>query len=112
VDPSLDNDALAILDVSLDRPCLALQELVILNCRSVSDEALLHFITSRVPTLRRVNITFDREREVDILPSLQSSVEAGLQIDITYISVAPPQFSPWQGLRDAPLVAPWTPAPH
>ncbi|KAJ7933926.1 hypothetical protein B0H13DRAFT_1700784 [Mycena leptocephala] len=86
VDPSLDNDALAILDVSLDRPCLALQELVILNCRSVSDEALLHFITSRVPTLRRVNITFDREREVDILPRLQSSVEAGLQIDITYIS--------------------------
>ncbi|KAJ6594527.1 hypothetical protein B0H19DRAFT_1225651 [Mycena capillaripes] len=100
----LDDDAFAALELSLDRPihCPALQELVIVNCRQVSDEALLRFITSRVPTLRLVNIKFDRAMEVDILPSLQSFMEAGLKTSIFYLPTAAPQFSPWLGLPDAP----------
>ncbi|KAJ7933953.1 hypothetical protein B0H13DRAFT_687223 [Mycena leptocephala] len=101
---ALDDDTLAALSVSPDHPslCPALQELVISNCRNVSDEALLHFIISRMPALRRVDVNFDREREVDILPDLQSFVDDGLKVSITHISVTPPQFSPWQGLPDPP----------
>jgi hypothetical protein len=68
----------------------------------VSDEALLHFIISRIPKLKRVDVKFDRERQIDILPGLQSFVHDGLKVFITYISVALPWFSPWQGLPDAP----------
>jgi hypothetical protein len=68
----------------------------------VSDEALLHFIISRIPKLKRVDVKFDRERQIDILPDLQSFVDDGLKVSITHISVALPRFSPWQGLPDAP----------
>jgi hypothetical protein len=101
---ALDDDTLAALSVSPDHPslCPALQELVISHCRNVSDEALLHFIISRMPALKRVDVKFDREKQVDILPDLQPFVDDGLKVSITQISVPPPQFSPWQGLPDPP----------
>ncbi|KAF8200048.1 hypothetical protein K438DRAFT_1823111 [Mycena galopus ATCC 62051] len=80
----------------------ALNELVITECRGVSDEVLLRFIVSRMPTLRRVDMNFEREMQVDILPSLQSFLEAGAQISVTYFPST--QFSPWRGLPDVP---PW-----
>jgi len=99
----LDDDVLAALDATPDRPtpCPALQELVIQYCHKVSDEALLRFVLSREPTLRLVDINFVRERQVDILPSLKSFAEAGGKTSITYITLPPPQFSPWLGLPDA-----------
>ncbi|KAF8200050.1 hypothetical protein K438DRAFT_1823113, partial [Mycena galopus ATCC 62051] len=78
----------------------ALNELVIGECCGVSDEVFLRFVTSRMPTLRRVDIKFGRKMQVDILPSLQSFLEAGAQISVTYVPST--QFSPWLGLPDAP----------
>ncbi|KAF7357924.1 hypothetical protein MVEN_00838800 [Mycena venus] len=104
-DGSLDDDVLKVLNASPEDHlihCPALQELVMLHCRKISDEALGSFIISRMPILRVVDVKFDRERQVDILPSLESFLEAGLQTSITYISLMPPQFSPWQGLPDPP----------
>ncbi|KAJ7252121.1 hypothetical protein B0H12DRAFT_1118592 [Mycena haematopus] len=103
-DGALDDDVLGVLTASQDRPthCPALKKFVMLHCRKISDEALRNFIISRVPTLEVVDVMFDREQQVDILPSLKSFVEAGLAPSITHISVTPPQFSPWQGLPDPP----------
>ncbi|KAJ7933941.1 hypothetical protein B0H13DRAFT_2650413 [Mycena leptocephala] len=99
---TLDDDVLGALNMSPDHPsfCPALQELAITSCRSISDEALFHFIISRIPTLKRVVAQFDREKQVDILPDLQSFVDDGLKVSITHISVALPRFSPWLGLPD------------
>jgi hypothetical protein len=104
VEETLDDDILGALSMSPDHPslCPALQELEISNCWNVSDEALLHFIISRIPKLKRVDVKFDRERQIDILPGLQSLVDDGLKVSITHISPPPPRFSPWQGLPDAP----------
>ncbi|KAF8200038.1 hypothetical protein K438DRAFT_1759068 [Mycena galopus ATCC 62051] len=98
-----DNDVLIELEASPLLP--ALEELVITDCREVSDDALLRFIISRMPTLKRVDIKFDRERQIDILPSLQSFLEAGAQIFVAYIAPST-QFSPWMGLPDASLFLP------
>ncbi|KAJ7846347.1 hypothetical protein B0H14DRAFT_3454434 [Mycena olivaceomarginata] len=113
---ALDDEVLAVLD---ERPvlpegtthCPALEELVIHHCRKVSDEALLRFVLSRAPTLRRVDVAFDREREVDIMPRLAPFVEAGGKVAVTYITIPPPQFSPWMGLPDAPLLPGMPPPP-
>jgi hypothetical protein len=113
---ALDDEVLAVLD---ERPvlpegtthCPALEELVIHHCRKVSDEALLRFVLSRAPTLRRVDVAFDREREADIMPRLAPFVEAGGKVAMTYITIPPPQFSPWMGLPDAPLLPGMPPPP-
>ncbi|KAJ7141085.1 hypothetical protein C8R44DRAFT_762699 [Mycena epipterygia] len=107
---ALDDDVLTgfIPSSHLHTPyCPVLQELVITRCRMISDQALLGFINCRMSDqsfspLTRVEVQFDREKQVDILPSLQPFMETGLQALITHISPAPPQFSPWQGLADAP----------
>ncbi|KAJ7354590.1 hypothetical protein DFH08DRAFT_934032 [Mycena albidolilacea] len=104
-DAIFDDEVLEALATFPDRSSHipALQEVVIHYCPNLSDEALLRFIMSR-PTLKLVDIKFDRERKVDILPSLQPFTEAGLKTSITYSSPPSiPQFSPWQGLPDAPL---------
>ncbi|KAF7343479.1 hypothetical protein MVEN_01780800 [Mycena venus] len=113
VEPTLDDEVLAVLNASPDSPahCPALEEFVIHHCRTVSDEALLRFIVSRVPTLRLVEVKFDRERQVDILPNLPSFVEAGGKTSLTYITLTPPQFSPWLGLPDMPLSLGMRPLP-
>ncbi|KAJ7933927.1 hypothetical protein B0H13DRAFT_686331 [Mycena leptocephala] len=102
VEETFDDDVLGALSVSPDHPslCPALQELEISHCRNISDEALLHFIISRIPTLKRVVAQFDREKQIDILPGLQSFVDDGLKVSITHISAVLPRFSPWQGLPD------------
>ncbi|KAF7366550.1 F-box domain-containing protein [Mycena sanguinolenta] len=106
VEVALDDEVFAALNATC---CPALEELVINSCRKVSDEVLLRFILSRVATLKLVDIKFDREREVDILPHLEPFLEAGGKASITYITLIPPRFSPWMGLPDAPppLVLPY-----
>ncbi|KAF7357892.1 hypothetical protein MVEN_00835500 [Mycena venus] len=101
--PALDDDSLAALGAH----CPTLQELVLLNCHNVSDEGLLCFIISRKPALKRIEVKFDREKQVDILPGLQSFMADGLESSITYKDI-PPLFSPWQGLPDAPNWNPWS----
>ncbi|KAJ7797549.1 hypothetical protein B0H14DRAFT_3887024 [Mycena olivaceomarginata] len=103
-DAIFDDEVLEALTTFPDRPnhCPVLQEVVIHYCPKLSDKALLRFIMSR-PTLKLVDIKFDRERKVDILPSLQPFTEAGLKTSITYSALPFPQFSPWQGLPDVPL---------
>ncbi|KAJ7797548.1 hypothetical protein B0H14DRAFT_54088 [Mycena olivaceomarginata] len=104
-DAIFDDEVLEALTTFPDRPshCPALQDVVVIYCPKLSDEALLRFIMSR-PTLKLVDIKFNRERKVDILPSLQPFTEAGLKTFITYSSpLSLPQFSPWQGLPDAPV---------
>ncbi|KAJ6507348.1 hypothetical protein C8R47DRAFT_1192058 [Mycena vitilis] len=78
-DDPLDDGFLATLTSSPAILCPALQELAIPSARNVSDDAVLRFILSRVPVLRLIEINFDRLMQVDILPSLQPFVEAGLQ---------------------------------
>ncbi|KAF7366455.1 hypothetical protein MSAN_00902500 [Mycena sanguinolenta] len=99
VEAPLDDEVFGALNASYFP---ALEELAIHSCRMVSDEALLQFILSRATTLKLVDIKFDREREVDIYPHLEPFLEAGGKASITYITLIPPQFSPWMGLPDAP----------
>jgi hypothetical protein len=109
------DDVFPALQVSPDQPFLfpALEELAIGHCRTVSDEALLRFVTSRVPTLKLVDIQFDRERQVDILPSLEPFAEDGLKTSITYIPASTPSFSPFIGLPDGPpILLPYSPYWH
>ncbi|KAJ7354578.1 hypothetical protein DFH08DRAFT_934022 [Mycena albidolilacea] len=113
--PLDDDDVFAALEASLDRPSLfpALEELVICHCRDFSDEALLRLVISRVPTLKLVDVQFDREMQVDILPSLEPFAATGLKTSITYIPASSPSFSPWIGLPDGPpMFSPYSPSPY
>jgi hypothetical protein len=107
-----DDDVFAALEA--DRPSLfpALEELVICHCYDFSDEALLRFVTSRVPTLKLVDVQFDRRMQVDILPSLEPFTATGLKTSVTYIAASSPSFSPWIGLPDGPpMFSPYSPSP-
>ncbi|KAJ7689550.1 hypothetical protein B0H17DRAFT_1011967 [Mycena rosella] len=98
-----DDEILASLTPSpdLSTPCCpGLQVLEINDCCSFSDEALLRFIQSRM--LKRVVIRFTRDMELDIQPELLPLVQSGLHLDLSYPPPAVLQFSPWQGLADAP----------
>ncbi|KAK7018872.1 hypothetical protein R3P38DRAFT_2978800, partial [Favolaschia claudopus] len=105
-DDSLDNGVLQVLEASADRPveCPGLRQLILEGAHLITDDALLHFTVSRSPTLRLLDVTFSRERQVDILPNLQQFIDAGLEISLRYPPQKPafPQFSPWQGLPDSP----------
>ncbi|KAJ6573540.1 hypothetical protein DFH09DRAFT_1152067 [Mycena vulgaris] len=99
-----DDEILTALIPSPDLPtpcCPGLQALEINYCCSFSDEALLRFIKSR--TLERVVVRFARDMQLDILPELQALIQGGLHVDISYPPPAILQFSPWQGLADAPI---------
>ncbi|KAK7006034.1 hypothetical protein R3P38DRAFT_3041075 [Favolaschia claudopus] len=102
---SLDDDVLQVLEAGLGHPvaCPALRELTINVAHLLSDDALCRFVVSRAPTLRRIHITFWREKQVDILTKLQSFMAAGLEIRLGYRNPSkpiPPRFSPWEGLCD------------
>ncbi|KAF7357954.1 hypothetical protein MVEN_00842000 [Mycena venus] len=109
LEPAFDDHVLTALTTY----CPALQELVLLSCHNVSDEALLCFIISRKPALKRIQVKFPRERQVDILPSIQSFAADGLESSITYKEISKPlntpQSSPWHGLSDAPPHSSWQP---
>ncbi|KAJ7354564.1 hypothetical protein DFH08DRAFT_47217 [Mycena albidolilacea] len=104
-DTTFDDEILEALTVSPGHSlCPALEEVIIHYCPKVSDEAILRFIMSRMPALKLVDIKFDRERKVDILPTLQPFVEAGLKTSISYITFPSPKFSPWIGI---PAISPF-----
>ncbi|KAJ7739995.1 hypothetical protein DFH07DRAFT_982961 [Mycena maculata] len=109
--PSINNDVLAdFTPVSgLVTPCPGLQVLEINQCMAISDAALLQFITARAATLKHIRIDFARTLELAIRPQLESVIP-GLDISVTHL---PPyrQFSPWQGLSDAPPPLPLTAVP-
>ncbi|KAJ7726394.1 hypothetical protein B0H16DRAFT_1592794 [Mycena metata] len=100
--------ALTALELAHGTPlCPALEELHIPYTSALSDAALLRFITRRMvavspPTLRRVEVKFQRPREVDILPDLQPFIDEGLRVSLTYLPPLRLPISPWQGLLDAP----------
>ncbi|KAJ7442977.1 hypothetical protein FB451DRAFT_1376808 [Mycena latifolia] len=111
---SFDDEILESFSPSVDLPtpcCPGLQVLEIQYYCAISDKALLRFLKSR--TLKRVVIRFDRAMELDILPQLQSLMQNGLHLALTY---TPPvqSFSPWEGLPDAPnfYLAPSVPTPY
>ncbi|KAJ6588782.1 hypothetical protein B0H19DRAFT_1226514 [Mycena capillaripes] len=101
---SLDDDALAVLASG----CPALETLLVNYCCGISDTALFHFISARMTgeyrtKLKRLCIKFHRQMTLDILPSVQSFIESGLDVSLTYIPSQPSTpFSPWYGLDDAP----------
>ncbi|KAF8201145.1 hypothetical protein K438DRAFT_1821463 [Mycena galopus ATCC 62051] len=104
-EPVFDDEAL----VTLAAHCPALRDLTLLNCRHVTDDALLRFIIAGTPALRRIQAKFEREREIDIRPSIQLFVDNGLECNTMYMSPPSPpppllprlRSSPWEGLRDA-----------
>ncbi|KAJ7484550.1 hypothetical protein FB451DRAFT_1232847 [Mycena latifolia] len=110
----LDDDALAALTPSPDVPtptCPALRDLIILQCTSehaeVSDEALLHFIDSRMRTetcsrLDSVEIWFSRDMELDLAAKLGPFTDAGLHLSLRYPTPEIMDFSPWLGLENPP----------
>ncbi|KAJ7354479.1 hypothetical protein DFH08DRAFT_985094 [Mycena albidolilacea] len=113
---SLDNDVLAALTPAPEPSavcCPSLETLTIDLSSLISDEALLRFVTGRMassrgsePTLKRVDIQFNRRMTSDIMPTLKPFVEeTGLDARIQYVVPVSMQFSPWQGLADAP--SPW-----
>ncbi|KAF7370228.1 hypothetical protein MSAN_00653600 [Mycena sanguinolenta] len=107
--PILGDNFFASLELSPERSAIlpALKELAITNNRELSDDALLRFIISRMSTLRRVDITFEREMQVDILPSLQSFMESsGAQIFLAYRTDLGYDVSPYSGLPDSPRLRP------
>jgi hypothetical protein len=102
---SFDDDTLAILTPSHDLSprCPALQELIMKDYSTISDEALRSFIDGRMSSefcspLDRVEVQFGREMQFDILPGLRQFTDAGLRVALEYYAPDPSQFSPWQGL--------------
>ncbi|CAK5265892.1 unnamed protein product [Mycena citricolor] len=110
----LDDELLKALSPSPLNPdpwCPGLQELVITHCNMVSDMGLLHFVESRMSNyggrpLTTVQVSFDREEQMDIRPRLE---KFGLKLNLMYLTPAPFQFSPWQGLREGSGMFPFTP---
>ncbi|KAJ6456423.1 hypothetical protein C8R45DRAFT_1082129 [Mycena sanguinolenta] len=101
---------LAILTISPGL-CPVLQHLSIEQGFSLSDRAVLSFISSRMqtsrPTLNHVHIDFRRQIVVDIMPDLQGFIQRGLAVSLVYLPDPFSQNSPWLGLPDAPPVN-WT----
>ncbi|KAK7001300.1 hypothetical protein R3P38DRAFT_3048394 [Favolaschia claudopus] len=103
--PTVDEDALVVL--ATPGLCPNLEELTMDNGVSISDEAVLEFITKRMQTssttLKQVKIQFRRHVVVDVMPSLQRFVDnCGLKVELNYMPLPFWQFSPWAGLADAP----------
>ncbi|KAF8138016.1 hypothetical protein K438DRAFT_1880932 [Mycena galopus ATCC 62051] len=107
----LDDDAVGVL--TSPGVCPALQHLSITHGSLISEEAVLRFITARMLAsplmLKRVNIHFNRQRMLDIMPDLQAFIGMGLDVTLTHLPTFPSsQFSPWNGLADAPPPS-WNP---
>ncbi|KAJ7138389.1 hypothetical protein C8R44DRAFT_767318 [Mycena epipterygia] len=88
--------------------CPNLQCLQLFEFSAVSDHALLRFIQARAGPAQRafvpltyVSVQLDREMEWDILPSLQSLIDANeLEVWLDYRCSDPPEpYSPWEGIE-------------
>ncbi|KAJ7810026.1 hypothetical protein B0H14DRAFT_2379374 [Mycena olivaceomarginata] len=99
--PSLDDDTLAAL--MSPEICPALQELYMICGTTISDTAETLTMGQADPrtALKRVDIHFDRPMTIDIMPSLRTFIETGLDVSLMY-SFSHSKSSPWQGLVDAP----------
>ncbi|KAF8133047.1 hypothetical protein K438DRAFT_1884496 [Mycena galopus ATCC 62051] len=96
----LDDDAVGVL--TSPGVCPALQHLSITHGSPISEEAVLRFITARMlaspPMLKRVNIHFNRQRMLDIMPDLQAFIGMGLDVTLTHLQTFPSsQFLPGMG---------------
>ncbi|KAJ7665888.1 hypothetical protein DFH06DRAFT_1040588 [Mycena polygramma] len=113
---SLDDDVLAALTPAPNSAaaCSDLRHLSLQNVCDITDAAILRFITARMAqsrTLARIECQFERRKLLDILPSLQSFIEAGLDVSLQYpepLSL----YSPWNGLPDTPQPPGWSPTLH
>ncbi|KAJ7785680.1 hypothetical protein B0H16DRAFT_1681019 [Mycena metata] len=101
-----DDAALASLTPSPDNPavsCPLLQELQVGPCLALSDHAVLRFIKARMTvqpaTLRRVDIDFRREQQLDIRPEIQPFVDSRVEVSIRYPQIFTGALSPWRGLK-------------
>ncbi|KAJ7151802.1 hypothetical protein C8R43DRAFT_1127440 [Mycena crocata] len=54
------------------------------------------------PTLKRVVVDCARPMQQDILPDLRRFMEAGLRVELSYVTPHVFRYSPWQGLDDVP----------
>ncbi|KAJ7782578.1 hypothetical protein DFH07DRAFT_791200 [Mycena maculata] len=106
---TLDEDILVILTASDNLPpcCPALRELLLSQCRDLSDAALMRFINCRMTSescspLERVEAEFMRESELDLPARLRPFMDAGLILSLKYAPPADVPYSPWLGLDDAP----------
>ncbi|KAJ6506071.1 hypothetical protein DFH09DRAFT_1438599 [Mycena vulgaris] len=98
-----DDEILKSLIPSPEFPTLVCPDLQMLEMNhgfSCSEEALLRFIKSK--SLKRVVVRFSRNMERDIRPDLQTFVQNGLHLELTYLPPRVFPFSPWQGLEDTP----------
>ncbi|KAF7373718.1 hypothetical protein MSAN_00582800 [Mycena sanguinolenta] len=95
--------------------CPALHHIAIERGYSISDTAVLGFITARMlefkPLLRHVEIKFDRAMTVDIMPSLRQFLHTGLVVSLDYPATWTPSYSPWDGLVDNPEMTAWSRRP-
>ncbi|KAJ6507441.1 hypothetical protein C8R47DRAFT_1101319 [Mycena vitilis] len=89
---------------NLTSPCCpALRELYLQQCYVGPDELLLDFITARMTAgscspLRRVEASFLRARQVDILPNLRQFSDDDFHISLQYPPPRRSEFFPWRGL--------------
>lgn len=100
-------------------PTLEEVDVMLASNSDIMDETLLQFIlskTDRVPAgvarLKRVKVTFDRPRNVDIMPDLHAAIDRGLQVQIIYPQAAPSPFPdflfrPWEALDVAEQSDEW-----
>lgn len=116
---TLDNDFLALLTPSpnsMECLCPKLEEIRFEECRHITDEALCAFLMARarssqsgVVCLKRVEISFDRLKTIDIIPQLTPFLSEGLQVHLDYVSQISTDgpCSPWRGLRSRDEAAIW-----
>ncbi|KAJ7512686.1 hypothetical protein B0H11DRAFT_1946897 [Mycena galericulata] len=88
--------------------CPNLEDIELLEFVEMSDETLLQFIQARAgpaTRLSRVHASLRRERQVDILPLLQTLTEDGLGVSLDYKPRSEPwervphTYLPWKGLE-------------
>jgi hypothetical protein len=103
--PADANDILRLLtpDPRVSDECLCpfLARLEVVRCSPLADDVVFKFVQLRAEMehpLERVEVSFVRQREFDMMPYLQELVTAGLQIELTYLpDLVPPKYSPWEG---------------
>ncbi|KAJ7253515.1 hypothetical protein C8J57DRAFT_1473838 [Mycena rebaudengoi] len=75
--------------------CPRLKRITLMQAKALSDAALLEFILAR-PGLLEISVLFHREMQLDIAPSLQHLIAAGLTLSLQYqpLPASMPPYSP------------------